>query len=292
MRIRSYFASLVWGMTVNEWIEQYLSIVDTSDLSIHTKGQRHTYTRRFAYYFGERRLKTLKRLEIRAAYLKEREIAPHRGRAFLLCARLCLNEAVLEGLITTNPACNIKMPKPPVVRRRLGVETFWRVYNATPENHYFRLALKLALATGQRRSDLVKMRYTDIVDGYLRVMQQKTGARIEIPLWLTNPILGESLGDIIEQCKRHNSQGFEWLLQNERGGKVSVTSLTTWFYDCRGTSKKGDPSFHELRSLSERTYREIGIDTQTLLGHSSKIQTDEYNDERDPTAYRRVKAVA
>ncbi len=288
MRILSYFL----GMTVNEWVDKYLSIVDTSDLSIHTKDHRHTYVRRFARYFGKRRLKSLKRLEIRDAYLKEREIAPHRGRAFLLCARLCLNEAMLDGLIQNNPARNIKMTRPMVVRRRLSIDTFWRVYHAAPENHYFRLALKLALATGQRRSDLVKMRYTDIIGGYLRVIQQKTGARVEIPLTLTNPILGESLGDIIEQCKRHNSRGFEWFLQNERGGKVSATSLTTWFYDCRRTNKKGDPSFHELRSLSERSYRDIGVDTQTLLGHSSKIQTDEYNDERDPTAYRRVKTVA
>lgn len=40
------------------------------------------------------------------------------------------------------------------------------------------------------------------------------------------------------------------------------------------------PSFHEQRSLSERLYRTQGIDTQVLLGHSSKTMTDRYNDSR------------
>ncbi|MCP6385239.1 hypothetical protein NL438_26260, partial [Klebsiella pneumoniae] len=34
------------------------------------------------------------------------------------------------------------------------------------------------------------------------------------------------------------------------------------------------------RSLSERLYRTQGMDTQVLLGHSSKTMTDRYNDSR------------
>ncbi|MCF6692597.1 integrase [Raoultella terrigena] len=40
------------------------------------------------------------------------------------------------------------------------------------------------------------------------------------------------------------------------------------------------PSFHEQRSLSERLYREQGVNTQILLGHTSKTMTDRYNDSR------------
>jgi integrase len=40
------------------------------------------------------------------------------------------------------------------------------------------------------------------------------------------------------------------------------------------------PSCHEQRSLSERLYRTQAIDTQVLLGHSSKTMTDRYNDSR------------
>lgn len=283
MKLLSYLL----GMTVNEWLVKYMSLIDTSDLAPHTKECRHTYARRFAQYFGKRRLKSIKRLELRDMYLKEREIAPHRGRAVLQFARLCLREAMIEGIIDTNPAEHIKVPKPAVVRRRLGVETFWRIYNAAPENHYFRVALMLAVTTGQRRSDLVKMRFDDVVDGYLHICQAKTGAKVALPLELRNALFKESLGDIIKQCKRRNTKGFPYLLQNERGGQVSGESLSTWFADCRGTRDKGDPSFHELRSLAERLYRDEGVDTQTLLGHKSQRQTDEYNDLRDD-AYKKL----
>ena len=40
------------------------------------------------------------------------------------------------------------------------------------------------------------------------------------------------------------------------------------------------PTFHVQRSLSERLYREQGLDTQKLLGHKSRKMTDKYNDDR------------
>src|SRR5208282_703897 len=45
-----------------------------------------------------------------------------------------------------------------------------------------RLAFALLLYTGQRAGDIVKMRRSDIRDGLIRVIQQKTGAELSIPL--------------------------------------------------------------------------------------------------------------
>lgn len=39
-------------------------------------------------------------------------------------------------------------------------------------------------------------------------------------------------------------------------------------------------TFHEMRSLSKRLYREQGINTKNLLGHKSQQQTDKYHDDR------------
>lgn len=67
--------------------------------------------------------------------------------------------------------------------------------------------------------------------------------------------------------------------------QVSANTLTTAFKKARekcgikwepGTA----PTFHEQRSLSERLYREQGLDTQKLLGHKSRKMTDRYNDDR------------
>ena len=45
-----------------------------------------------------------------------------------------------------------------------------------------RLAFALLLYTGQRVGDIVKMRRSDITDGLIRVVQQKTGAELSIPM--------------------------------------------------------------------------------------------------------------
>ncbi|GLX62617.1 hypothetical protein KMU_06570 [Proteus vulgaris] len=44
--------------------------------------------------------------------------------------------------------------------------------------------------------------------------------------------------------------------------------------------KRNCPTFHEQRFLSERLYREQGINTQKLLGHKTQNMTAKYHDNR------------
>lgn len=71
----------------------------------------------------------------------------------------------------------------------------------------------------------------------------------------------------------------------QRGAKVPGNTLTTNFSKARDKTDinwgDGTPAtFHEQRSLSERLYKNQGIDTRKLLGHRSQQQTDRYNDDR------------
>ncbi len=71
--------------------------------------------------------------------------------------------------------------------------------------------------------------------------------------------------------------------QSSRGDQASAKTLTTFkkARDKSGLTGRGTaPTFHEQRSLSERLYREQGIDTQKLLGHKPMKMTDRYNDDR------------
>ena len=40
----------------------------------------------------------------------------------------------------------------------------------------------MLLYTGQRAGDIVKMRRSDVADGFIRVIQEKTGTELSIPL--------------------------------------------------------------------------------------------------------------
>ena len=130
----------------------------------------------------------------------------------------------------------------------------------------------------------------DIWDDMLHIEQEKTGTRLAIPLSLKINELNISLRDVISQCRdavvskylvhfRHTTS------QANRGDQVSSNTLTSTFKKARDKSginwEAGTaPTFHEQRSLSERLYREQGINTQKLLGHKSRKMTDKYNDDR------------
>ena len=70
---------------------------------------------------------------------------------------------------------------------------------------------------------------------------------------------------------------------------MSLASMSYRFEQVREgalTDKEWDgfpPSLHECRSLSERLYREQGIDTMRLLGNSRQSMTDLYNNDRGLT---------
>ena len=73
--------------------------------------------------------------------------------------------------------------------------------------------------------------------------------------------------------------------QAERGAQVKSNTITMNFSKARDKANidwgDGTPAtFHEQRSLSERLYKEQGINTQKLLGHKTQKQTDRYNDDR------------
>lgn len=190
-----------------------------------------------------------------------------------------------------NPAMATKQPRHKVTRQRLSFEEWMKIYEASlNQQPYLQSGMLLALVTGQRLGDICKMQFSDIWDDMLHVQQEKTGSRLAIPLDLKCEALNMTLREVISKCRdavvskylvhfRHSTS------QSVRGGSVSSSSLTTTFKKAREKCgiewEKGTaPTFHEQRSLSERLYREQGIDTQKLLGHKSRKMTDKYNDDR------------
>lgn len=148
----------------------------------------------------------------------------------------------------------------------------------------------LALVTGQRLGDISNMKFSDIWDDHLHIIQEKTGSKIAIPLSLRLNVINWSLKEVIPRCRDYAVSPylvhyFRSTSQAERGAQVSGNTLTTNFTKARNKAEidwgDGTPAtFHEQRSLAERLYKEQGIDTRKLLGHKSQKQTDRYNDDR------------
>lgn len=181
-----------------------------------------------------------------------------------------LNEAIARGIIDKNSASVIKNPRVVVQRPRLTLEQFnYALLNA---NDKYRNIFLLAILTGQRISDLVKLKWTDIQDDKIFIQQLKTDTKIAISIDLHLKCVDCSIRDVLNNL--HNNK--------ETVCNTSISSLRNWFAKCLPASKK-NPTFHEIRSLSARLYeKERGAEfASALLGHKSMLMTSKYLDVRN-----------
>lgn len=205
-------------------------------------------------------------------------------------------EAEVKGLIETgkNPVTVTRVPKFEVERSRLTWENFLEVYKAAEEfDPWVARSFELALLTAQRREDIANMMFADVKDGFLFVEQQKTKAKIRIPVAVKLDVIGLSLEDVIRRC-RDRFVSRSMLHYNKKasgrdaGDPVTSQALTKYFRLCREKSQitweegKTPPTFHELRSLSARLYSDQYTEdfARAILGHKSASMTAMYRDTR------------
>lgn len=190
-----------------------------------------------------------------------------------------------------NPALATKQPRRRITRQRLNLDEWQKIFDIADINHkYMGNAMLLALVTGQRLGDISNMKFSDIWDEHLHVIQEKTGSKIAIPLSLRLNEINWSLRDVVARCRDYAVSPylihfFRSTSQAERGSQVKSNTITMNFSKSRDKADinwgDGTPAtFHEQRSLAERLYEAQGIDTQKLLGHKSPNMTARYHDDR------------
>jgi integrase len=108
---------------------------------------------------------------------------PGVARNVLSTLRILMALAIEDGIRRDDPTTGIKRPK----LSKDGWHTWTEDEIAQYEAHHpigtqARLAFALALNTGQRSADLIRMGKQHVRDGWINVAQQKTGARLWIPL--------------------------------------------------------------------------------------------------------------
>lgn len=283
--------------TLAQWVAIYMPTVEARPISIKTKLNRRAHVARIVAALGGRRIGAIRPHDISALVIATQKTHPVAAQRMLVEIRSLLDDAVANGWIDTNPAKAVRMPRCRVRRRRLALHEWRAIYEHARDHRppwVHRLFL-LALVTGQRRSDLVKMRFSDVWahdDGllYLHIVQAKTGMRMAIPLALRLDAVGVSVGDAIELCRDYaplEESGDGYLLRKTTSKPPCPESMSWRFEQSReavlppeAAAGQRAPTLHECRSLSAREYRKLGIDTMVLLGHSRQSMTDLYHDDR------------
>ncbi len=294
------------GKTLREWAPEYETIYQAernpteSTMRTVKAGVRAVLRAPFA----DKVMSTVTTSEI-AAHVKEvtngRDDKPGSANMAKLVRKTLMDmfqEAVAAGHIEAgkNPVTVTRTPKIIVERSRLTLEQFRVLHKAALEEEpCLARGLELALLTGQRREDLAKMKFADIKDGFLHVIQSKGRGKVKlrIPLSLRLDALGKSIEEVLRECRDavvskyvlHHSRPYG---QRKAGATVTARTLTVSFQDLRSAAKltweegKTPATFHELRSLSARLYTEqYGKDfAQQILGHSTSAMTDMYRDVR------------
>lgn len=129
-------------------------------------------------------------------------------------------------------------------------------------------AMDLALLTGQRPADVLKLKRTDIRDGALWIVQNKTGARLGIE------ITGELSAIITKINERPRRAISAYLIQDENGQPVSQCALRSRFDKAR-TLARVDFQFRDIRAKAATDTGDLAH-SQKLLAHKNRDMTEHY----------------
>lgn len=285
-------------ITVGTWLDRYWKIQEErlkeNDIRPNTFKQKRKPVDLLRHAFGMKPLPAVDARDIVSILESYKEIGQHRMAQVVRSVLIdVFAEAQQAGEVPPgyNPALATKQPKRKITRQRLSLEEWQAIFELADKHHrYMGNAMLLAIVTGQRLGDISNMQFKDIWDDHLHIVQEKTGMKLAIPLSLQCNAINWTLRDVVARCRDRIVSPYLLHYTNttsmaNRGTQVKANTLTTNFSKSRDKAAidwgNGTPAtFHEQRSLSERLYKEQGINTQLLLGHKSQKQTDRYHDDR------------
>jgi integrase len=176
--------------SVKSWCETW-----TEAKAIETEESTHArYKRvieRFTGFLGEakskRDLSTLQASDVARFRDREaKELSRSTANLGVKVLRICLGEAVRQGLLTVNPAVRVKLLKSAAEskRRAFTLNEIKRILKACGDDTEWRGLVLFGLYLGQRLGDLAKLtwRAVDLDSGEVAFTTRKTGRRIVLPL--------------------------------------------------------------------------------------------------------------
>jgi integrase len=285
--------------SIESWCETW-----TEAKAIETEESTHArYKRvieRFISFLGEakskRDLSTLQASDV--ARFREREVKElSRSTANLgvKVLRICLGEAVRQGLLTLNPAVRVKLLKlnAESKRRAFTLAEIKRILKACGDDSEWRGLVLFGLYLGQRLGDLARLtwRAIDLENGEVAFSTKKTGRRIVLPLV-------QPLADYLESLPASDNPN-AFIFPRAASAKRTA-SLSNQFRDIlvaaglveprpRGhkTTGKGrdqareasEISFHSLRHSAVTMLKAAGVSdfiARGIVGHESAAVSRQY----------------
>lgn len=126
-----------------------------------------------------RDIRTIKRGEL-IEFLEQFEDSPGKGRVALAVLNNLYKYAWDNDMVEGNICSGLDILPPSVPYERWSESDVDKFLSTAPD--HLRSAFLLALYTGQRKSDLVRMRWSDYDGKFIHIQQKKTGIKLSIPV--------------------------------------------------------------------------------------------------------------
>ena len=166
--------------TIEALVRSYMQTREYRDLRQTTKAGYASRLEAIRTKHGHRLVAEMTRERIVKAFLDPYADRPGAALSMLKMLRILIKHAIMLGWLQHDPSLGIKRPKQGEVRSWSDAELS-RFEAHWPVGTKERLAFGLMLYTGQRRSDVHRMVWADVTGETIRVVQQKTGAKLTIP---------------------------------------------------------------------------------------------------------------
>jgi integrase len=222
---------------------------------------------------GHRTVAGLTRERIITGILQPYANRPGAALSTLKMLRILIRHAIDIGWLKHDPSLGIKRPKTCEIRSwtDLEIETFEERW---PIGTKQRLAFALMLYTGQRRSDVHRMTWPDVSGATIRVVQQKTGRKLAIPLHR------ELIAVLAAAGREHVT-----IINTEYGQPFTVDGFSQWMR--HAIARAGLPiecQPHGLRKAAGRRLAEAGCTAHQImavLGHKTLTEAERYTRDAD-----------
>ena len=222
---------------------------------------------------GHRTVAGLTRERIVGGILQPFADRPGAALAILKILRVLIRHAIDIGWLKHDPSFGIKRPKTKEIRSasESEIEAFEKRW---PFGTKQRLAFALLLYTGQRRSDVHRMTWADVTERTIRVVQQKTGTKLTIPLH-------RDLLALLAVAERKHVT----IINTSYGRPFTVAGFGQWLREAfTAAGLPADCKPHGLRKAAGRRLAEAGCsanEIMSVLGHKTMAEAERYTREAD-----------
>lgn len=250
-------------VTVNQILERY-ELDCVPDLAPRTQIDYRRHLQKLRQVFGP----------ALAEELRPKDFGPFlnvkRGKCQRVKQLAVLSAAFTQAVsfwywLPSNVLRDVKRPKSKPRDRLVTQQEFDGVRALAP--YRVRLAMDLAVMTGQRQGDLLSLKWADIRDMQIHVYQSKTGKRLAIGIT-------SDLEAVLDKCWQLPNRS-EYVLTRRYGGRYTGEGFRAMWQRNMSKYLRGSGerfTFHDLRALAATRCATPEI-AMRLLGHSNISMT-------------------